>query len=171
MHVAHGTDTAARKDHVVKTADQTASSPYPGSGSRPIHRPADGDDELPFEATAAPQVGPLERRVLDVLWRTRATHSTRSIVDALSGSEGPVPAYTTVATVLGHLVEKSLVVREQIATVWFYSAALTGCGYDAARMVRSLSDTNDRRRCLARFVGLLDEEDQAMLKALLEGEH
>ncbi|MDO5743117.1 MAG: BlaI/MecI/CopY family transcriptional regulator [Micrococcaceae bacterium] len=151
----------------MKTSDQTAPSQFPVNGSMPMHRPAEGDDELPFEPTAAPQVGPLERRVLDVLWKTRATHSTRSIVDALSGSEGPAPAYTTVATVLGHLVEKSLVAREQIGSVWFYCAALTGCGYDAARMVRSLSDTNDRRRCLARFVGLLDEDDQAMLKALL----
>lgn len=151
----------------MKTTNPTAPSQPAGSGSIPIHRPAEGGDELPFDATAAPQVGPLERRVLDVLWRTRATHSTRSIVEALSELEGPAPAYTTVATVLGHLVQKSLVAREQIGTVWFYSAALTGCGYDAARMVRSLSDTNDRRRCLARFVGLLDEDDQAMLKGLL----
>ena len=90
--------------------------------------------------------------MLDVLWKTRATHSTRSVVDELSAQEGTPPAYTPVATVLGHLVEKSLVAREQVGTVWFYSAALTGCGYDAARMVRSLSDTNDRRRGLTRFV-------------------
>ncbi len=151
----------------MKTTNQAVPSRNPGTEPTVAPRPAEGGDALPFEASSAPQVGPLERRVLDVLWKTRATHSTRSVVDELSAQEGTPPAYTTVATVLGHLVEKSLVAREQVGTVWFYSAALTGCGYDAARMVRSLSDTNDRRRCLTRFVGLLDEGDQALLKSLL----
>lgn len=124
-------------------------------------------EELPFVPGAAPPVGALERRVLDVLWKTRQAHTARRMVAALVAESGQKPAYTTVATVLSHLVDKALVDRELIGGVWSYSAALTGCQFSAAHMVRALDETNDRRRCLTRFAGMLDAEDVAFLRSLL----
>lgn len=123
--------------------------------------------ELPFKPEEAPPVGALERRVLDVLWKTREEHTTRGMVQALVATGGQKPAYTTVATVLGHLVDKALAERELIGGVWSYRAALTGCQFSAAHMVRALGETNDRQRCLTRFAGMLDPQDAAFLKSLL----
>lgn len=122
---------------------------------------------LPFDPGETPQIGALERRVLDVLWKTKQTHTTRSILEVLTSGQPPHPAYTTVATVLGHLVDKQLATRELIGQVWSYTAALSGCEFSAAHMVRALGETNDRRRCLASFAGSLDPADQAYLKSLL----
>ncbi|GAA3326058.1 BlaI/MecI/CopY family transcriptional regulator [Paeniglutamicibacter sulfureus] len=123
--------------------------------------------ELPFKLREAPPVGALERRVLDVLWKTRQAHTTRGMVQELTAPGGQKPAYTTVATVLGHLVDKALAERELIGGVWSYRATLTGCQFSAAHMVRTLGETNDRRRCLTRFAGMLDPQDAAFLKSLL----
>ncbi|MGO2533521.1 BlaI/MecI/CopY family transcriptional regulator [Arthrobacter rhombi] len=122
---------------------------------------------LPFEPGEAPQVGTLERRVLDVLWKTKQAHTTRSVLEVLTSDAAPHPAYTTVATVLGHLVDKQLATRELIGQVWSYTAALSGCEFSAAHMVRALGETNDRRRCLASFATSLDPADRAYLKSLL----
>ncbi|MGP9616189.1 BlaI/MecI/CopY family transcriptional regulator [Arthrobacter sp. AOP36-A1-22] len=122
---------------------------------------------LPFDPGEAPRVGTLERRVLDVLWKTKQTHTTRSILEELATGEPPHPAYTTVATVLGHLVEKQLATRELTGQVWSYTAALSGCEFSAAHMVRALGETNDCRRCLASFATSLDPADRAYLKSLL----
>lgn len=123
--------------------------------------------QLPFAPQAVPQIGALERRTLDVLWRTKRAQTARSMMDALNSGGHPASAYTTVATVLGHLVDKDLATRELLGNVWSYSAALTGCEFSAAHMVRSLAETNERRRCLTSFAGLLDADDRAFLKALL----
>lgn len=122
---------------------------------------------LPFDPAEAPQVGTLERRILDVLWKTKKAHTTRGILEELASGERPHPAYTTVATVLGHLVDKQLATRELIGKVWSYAAALSGCEFSAAHMVRALGETNDRRKCLAGFARALDPEDLAYLKSLL----
>lgn len=122
---------------------------------------------LPFSPDAAPPVGTLERRVLNVLWRDRRPHTARDVREALREGGDPAPAYTTVATVLGHLFDKDLLARELTGRVWSYEAALTGCQFSAAHMVRSLAETNDRERCLTRFVGMLDDADREYLRSLL----
>lgn len=122
---------------------------------------------LPFDPGEAPRIGTLERRILDVLWKTKQSHTTRSVLEVLTSGQPPHPAYTTVATVLGHLVDKQLATRELTGQVWSYTAALSGCEFSAAHMVRALGETNDRRRCLASFAAALDPADQAYLKSLL----
>lgn len=122
---------------------------------------------LPFAPHAAPLVGALERRILDVLWRTKRAHTARSVMDLLNEASQPPSAYTTVATVLGHLVEKDLATREMVGNTWSYSATVTGCEFSAAHMVRSLAETNERRRCLTSFADMLDEQDRTFLKSLL----
>ncbi len=121
----------------------------------------------PFGPGTPPGMGPLEKRVLDVLWRTKRANSARGVLEELGAAGGPPPAYTTIATVLGHLVEKGLVTRARVSNAWTYEAALSGCEYSAAQMAACLEDTNDRQRCLSNFLGLLRPEDISLLRDLI----
>lgn len=121
----------------------------------------------PFGPGTPPGMGPLEKRVLDVLWRTKRANSARGVLEELGAAGGPPPAYTTIATVLGHLVEKGLATRTRVSNAWSYEAALSGCEYSAALMAASLEETNDRQRCLSNFLGLLRHEDISLLRELL----
>lgn len=123
---------------------------------------------LPFSVEHAPQLGPLERRVMNILWRSGQPHTARTVLEIMDAEEEATPAYTTVATVLGHLFDKGMLARTLIGRVWTYEATLTGCQFSAAHMVRSLTETNNKENCLARFVGLLDGADRALLAALLD---
>ncbi len=60
----------------------------------------------------------LERRVLDCLWRGEAC-TVRDVMEAVD----PGLAYTTFATVLDRLHDKSEVQRDKVDGVWRYSAA------------------------------------------------
>jgi predicted transcriptional regulator len=63
-------------------------------------------------------LGPLERRVLDVVWRMRRA-SVREVQGALDGTS----AYTTVMTVLDRLYKKGILERARHGRAFVYSAA------------------------------------------------
>lgn len=65
-----------------------------------------------------PGLGPLERQVLDVVWRMRgaSVHEAR-------GALGGTSAYTTVMTVLDRLYKKGLLERTRRGRAFIYSAA------------------------------------------------
>ncbi len=67
-------------------------------------------------------LGPLERRIMEVLW-AKGSASAREILDALNqGAERPL-AYTTVTTILVRLSEKRHVMREPRGRQFSYTAA------------------------------------------------
>ncbi|HEV7502229.1 MAG TPA: BlaI/MecI/CopY family transcriptional regulator, partial [Vicinamibacteria bacterium] len=65
-----------------------------------------------------PGLGPLERRVLDVVWRLRRA-TVREVQGALDGTS----AYTTVMTVLDRLYKKGILERVRQGRAFVYSAA------------------------------------------------
>lgn len=71
---------------------------------------------------ASPTVTEAERAILEVLW-TAGEASVREVTDALSASK-PV-AYTTVLTMLGILLKKSLVEFRREGRAFIYRAAIS----------------------------------------------
>jgi predicted transcriptional regulator len=67
-------------------------------------------------------LGPLERRVMEVVW-AKGSATARQIVDALNHGAARPLAYTTVTTILGRLHEKGHVIREPHGRHFSYTAA------------------------------------------------
>lgn len=113
---------------------------------------------------ARPGLGSLESAVLDVLWSSSADMSVRQVVEALSDRG---PAYTTVSTVLENLRRKQWVEREQLGRLWFYRPLRDRAAYAAQRMHGALTDSDDPRATLLRFVDDMASDDVDMLRSLL----
>ncbi|MGC8466359.1 MAG: BlaI/MecI/CopY family transcriptional regulator [Acidimicrobiales bacterium] len=124
---------------------------------------------MPRRLVAGQRVGDLESEILDVLWSSSEWLSGREILEQL----GDEPrAYTTVMTVLGRLVEKSLVERLEEGKSYLYRAAGDPDELTAQAIRSLLSTTKHPRIALAHFVeGLDDPELVAELVAALERAH
>ena len=105
---------------------------------------------------AGRRVGDLESEILDVLWSARAWLSGREVLERL-GNESR--AYTTVMTVLGRLVDKSLVERVEEGKVHLYRAAGDPDELTAQAIRSLLSATAHPRVALAHFVEDLDDPE------------
>jgi predicted transcriptional regulator len=58
-------------------------------------------------------IGPLEQKILSVVWKNTAQACTVSNVLEILSKEGETLAYTTVMTILNRLVEKNYLVRKK----------------------------------------------------------
>ena len=105
---------------------------------------------------AGRRVGDLESEILDVLWSARAWLSGREVLERL-GDESR--AYTTVMTVLGRLVDKSLVERVEEGKSHLYRAAGDPDELTAQAIRSLLSATAHPRVALAHFVEDLDDPE------------
>ncbi|MEH0844253.1 BlaI/MecI/CopY family transcriptional regulator [Micromonospora sp. CPCC 205711] len=76
-------------------------------------------------------------------------------------------AYNTVTTVLARLVDKGQVTREPAGRGYAYRPVRDRAQVTAFQMRRLLDDDTDRSAVLARFVGTLTPEDEALLVGLL----
>jgi predicted transcriptional regulator len=110
----------------------------------------------------------LEERVMDVLWRADGPLSARVVLNQLTDKQ---LAYTTVATVLGHLVDKGLVERVSTsARPWSYRARVGSGEYSGSVMRRALVDSSDRASSFLHFLDGMSEADRAMLREILDAE-
>jgi predicted transcriptional regulator len=109
---------------------------------------------MPRRVVAGRRVGDLESEVLDVLWSARTWLSGREVLERLSGEPR---AYTTVMTVLGRLVEKSLVERVEEGKGHVYRAAGDPDQLTAQAIRSLLAATAHPRVALAHFVDDLDD--------------
>jgi predicted transcriptional regulator len=105
---------------------------------------------------AGRRIGDLENEILDVLWSTGTALSGREILERLEN--GP-RAYTTVMTVLGRLVDKSLVERVEEGKVFLYRAAGDVDELTAQAIHSLLSATTHPKVALAHFVDGLDDPE------------
>ena len=108
---------------------------------------------MPRRLVAGRRVGELESEILEVLWSARTWLSGREVWERL-GDE--TRAYTTVMTVLGRLVEKSLVERVEEGRGHRYRASGDPDELTAQAIRSLLSATAHPRAALARFVEGLD---------------
>ncbi|HLH45582.1 MAG TPA: BlaI/MecI/CopY family transcriptional regulator [Acidimicrobiales bacterium] len=111
---------------------------------------------MPRRLVAGRRVGDLESEILDVLWSARSWLSGRDVLERL-GDESR--AYTTVMTVLGRLVDKSLVVRVEEGKGHLYRAAGDPDELTAQAIRSLLQATAHPRVALAHFIDSLDDPE------------
>ncbi|GAA3941812.1 BlaI/MecI/CopY family transcriptional regulator [Pseudoclavibacter caeni] len=111
--------------------------------------------------------GELEQQVMKVLWAAEEPLGATQVRDALQG-RGPVPAYTTVITVLDRLTEKGMVVRHGDAPRRVrFTAARSEEEQASLHMRHTLDEVDDRRAALLRFAGELTDDDLDVLRRAL----
>jgi len=111
-------------------------------------------------------LGDLERAVMDVIWDADESLTAYDVKDALE-ADGRELAATTLLTVLSRLDKKGFVASDRSARPHRYRALATREAHMAELMHEVLGETHDRSAVLARFVGGVSPEDQAVLRKLL----
>ncbi len=110
-------------------------------------------------------VGPLEDRVLELLWRSPRGASVREARAALPGAL----AYTTVMTTLDRLYKKGLLAREREGRAYRYTARTSEDVYRAGLLHRWLDRLLGRgsvRPLLSTLVDAVSERDRQLLPEL-----
>lgn len=107
--------------------------------------------------------GELENEILAALWAMDHPLTVREVRAVL----GESPAYNTVQTILYRLHEKGLVLRHPAGRAHRYGPTKQQGELTAERMRGLLTAAHDRRSVLSRFVGSLDESDEAILRDIL----
>ncbi|MFD7920965.1 BlaI/MecI/CopY family transcriptional regulator [Streptomyces sp. NPDC059740] len=108
--------------------------------------------------------GELEAKVLAALWAAKVALTPGGVREAL----GEGLARTTVTTILTRLHAKGLVTRAPAGRGYAYLPAADASGLTARRMHAELNRGEDRGSVLARFVSDLSDEDEQVLRALLD---
>lgn len=112
-----------------------------------------------------PTMGPLERQAMEVLWAHEDEYlQVRDVAQHLD----PSLAYTTVMTLLVRLAAKGLLHRRRRGRAYVYRPRISRSEYTARSMVGTMAAVDDVPGVLLRFVGELSEDQQAVLRNLLE---
>ena len=110
-------------------------------------------------------LGPLEQRVLELLWQRAGPHSVREVQAALAGSR----AYTTVMTTLDRLYKKGMLERAREGRAYRYAARSTRATFAAGLLRRALDRLLGRdsvRPLLSTLVDAVGERDRELLPEL-----
>lgn len=110
------------------------------------------------------QLGELERKVLEALWRADSPQPATAVVEELADR---TPAVTTILTVLERLRHKGLVSRQRSGRAHLYRAAVAREDLVAEAMVEALGTTEEKGAALARFVDTADPDDITLLRKAL----
>ncbi|MFF4182474.1 BlaI/MecI/CopY family transcriptional regulator [Streptomyces sp. NPDC001691] len=108
--------------------------------------------------------GELEAGVLAALWAAGAPLTPGEVQSELGGRL----ARTTVTTILTRLHDKGAVTRQRAGRGYAYTPTEDAPGLTARRMHTELAKEEDRSTVLARFVSQLSDEDEQLLRSLLE---
>lgn len=103
---------------------------------------------------------------MDQVWALGDGVRVRDVLEGLERS--PVPAYTTVQTVMDILFRKGWLTRCKHGRVNLYTAAASREDYVAQLMGEALAEAQDRPAVLVRLVEEMDPAESAELRALLE---
>lgn len=110
-------------------------------------------------------LGPLESRVMAVVWSADGAVPVRDVLTRLAE---PAPAYTTVMTIMGRLVDKGLLKRRPLGKAYLYEARLTeqeflarGAQRSVRRLVQDYGDV-----ALAQFAEELARAKPSTLERL-----
>lgn len=119
-------------------------------------------DTSPDSETGQVRLGPLEQRVMEVLW-SRPPTTIRETIEAL----GTDPAYTTIATVLANLERKGLVLTERVGRTVLFRPAHDREEHTARQLESVLAQSGDRESAILRFVDHMSATDLDLLRAHL----
>ena len=118
----------------------------------------------------APELGPLERDVMDLVWRNYEGHSETSVRDAHLAF-GERLAYTTLMTTLDRLHKKGLLERRKDGRAFLYSPRLSPQEFERS-IARDVIDTllgrgtDGVEPVLACIVDAVGSRDRALLDEL-----
>lgn len=115
-------------------------------------------------------LGPLEWRVLEVLWARETPASVRDVIPSF-----PEAAYTTLMTTLERLARKGVLVRTKRGRAFEYQPRLSRMEFEAERTAYALRHALERgggslapiASCLVEAVGDRDRELLDELEALI----
>lgn len=131
----------------------------------PLRKPR--HDNAPRRASGA-----LESAVLGVLWEAGEPLSAAEVREHLvaqGGSGTGELAYTTVVTILTRLLEKNTLTRERDGRAFRYAPVADEAGLAARRLSAMLEAATDRHAVLSGFIENLTDNDEHLLRALLDG--
>jgi predicted transcriptional regulator len=118
-------------------------------------------------ATGRRAAGELEAEVLAVLQEAGSALSPADVRERIGGSL----AYTTVVTILSRLHAKGVLERHKAGRAFLYAPVADQPGLAARRMARVLDGEADREAVLARFVSVLSDSDEELLRRMLGEVH
>lgn len=100
--------------------------------------------------------------MLKILRARSSAVTIREVVDAF---DPPVPAYTTVATVMTRLLEKGMAAREGAGSGGYrFRASQNDEEYVTDQMMSALGRSANRSAALLNFAGNLDKDDIDLLR-------
>ena len=111
--------------------------------------------------------GELEAAVLAVLQEAGSALSPAEVRERVAGEL----AYTTVVTILSRLHAKGVLERHKAGRAFLYAPVADEPGLAARRMARVLDGEADREAVLARFVSVLSDSDEELLRRMLGEAH
>jgi len=111
--------------------------------------------------------GELEAEVLAVLQDAGSALTPGEVRERIGGSL----AYTTVVTILSRLHAKGVLERHKAGRAFLYAPVADQPGLAARRMARVLDSEADREAVLARFVSVLSDSDEELLRRMLGEQH
>ena len=110
--------------------------------------------------------GELEQLVLAALW---SSDTPLTAVDVRATFDEPLPAMTTVITVLERLRSKGQVSREKSGTDSYrYTTTTSHDEHIVDSMTTALAASSDRALALINFTGQLSDEDKEVLRRMLD---
>jgi predicted transcriptional regulator len=114
-------------------------------------------------------LGPLERKVMDQLWRTGSS-TVAEVLAALNDGAATPLAYTTVMTILSRLFEKGFVSRTKDGRGFRYSAAVKESALEAVAAKRDVRQLIERygSTTVATFAVDLAGADPELVRRLRE---
>lgn len=113
-------------------------------------------------ADEPPRLGPLETRVMDLLWDEGAS-TIRGLIERLPGDF----AYTTIATVLTNLHRKTMVDAGKKGRSTVYEARGTREEHVASVMDHALGTSRDRAASILNFAERVPDDDLDLLRDYL----
>jgi predicted transcriptional regulator len=122
----------------------------------------------PVRRALEPQLGPLEREVMDFLWGRSTPTSVREVYERFRKSKEI--AYTTLMTTLDRLFRKGLLSRAKEGRTFLYSPKYSRHEFRAL-FARDIVDALLGRVAepvLSHFVDVVGEKDEKLLKRLEE---
>ncbi|MDN5723792.1 MAG: BlaI/MecI/CopY family transcriptional regulator [Corynebacterium sp.] len=112
---------------------------------------------------AAARLGALESQVMDLLW-DQGPSNIRGIIDRLPDE----PAYTTIATVLGNLQRKELVISQKEGRSTVYHSQGTREDHVASMMNHALGGSRDRAASILHFAESIPDAELDLLRDYLQ---
>jgi predicted transcriptional regulator len=107
--------------------------------------------------------GDLEAVIMDRMWSRGTPATVREMLADLS-TERKI-AYTTVMTVMDNLYRKGWLTRELEGRAYRYAPTDSREKYSAALMREALADSRDADATLVRFLGMAEEDSEALRQA------